>query len=1012
MANAARARKGLGSMGISRQRQNPPLRTRPAAIDETFEAIVLDWDGTAVPDRQSDAGRIRGRVEALCAAGVHVFIVSGTNVASVDGQLRARPNGPGRLFLCCNRGSEVFAVSGDGPAPIHRRVANRAEDLALDVAAAAVIVRLRELGLSAEVVSGRLNRRKIDLIPIAEWEDPKKADIALLAGAVAARLALSKITDLGQVVALAAAASRSAGLADPRVTSDVKHVEIGLTDKSDSARFAATWLAERGITGALVLVCGDEFGPIGGVPGSDSLMMVDELARATVVSVGVEPAGLPRGVVGLGGGPERFTSLLDSQLARRGAHRVPQVDPDPAWVLPLPAGRSGERVAAALGALGNGWAGSRASIEEDEERSSPLFLVAGVYDEEDHLLLGPNWTNLELERSEEEPAGQRLLDLRTGVLARVPGGRSGLRSVRFVSAARTHAIAMRAEAPHSRLRNGSALAPPSGSVEYRDQEGPDCSLANTASAGRAIAVAARDEVFDTGQRRVLERLGGWSAGPADATNLENAASRLVGLQSLGFDALLAEHREAWARRWAAAEVSIEGDPEAELAARFAVFHLLACARDIDEAAVGARGLTGDAYGGHVFWDADVFVLPALCAISPGAARAMLEYRIRRLPAARENARVSGHSGARFPWESASSGDEVTPTKVRGAHGEVIPILTGRHEEHIVADVAWAATRYARWTGDESFLEGAGRDLVVETARYWASRIRPDRGGHGHLYGVMGPDEYHEVVDDDAYTNVMARWNLRAGAALLEHSGATEEAAKWRALATALVDGFRPERSIYEQFAGYFGLEPLLVSEFTRPPVPIDVLLGRTRVAGSQLIKQADVLMLHHLVPEEVDPGSLGPCLAFYEPRTAHGSSLSPAISAALLARAGEPERAIELFDIAARLDLDDLTKTTGGGVHLATMGGLWQALAAGFLGLAAAGDVLRLDPRLPARWSALSMRFFFRGRSVEVRAEHDRVVLKCDAPLEVRVRSQQQRRIAPPGTSVAFSTSSSRRRPR
>ena len=220
------------------------------------------------------------------------------------------------------------------------------------------------------------------------------------------------------------------------------------------------------------------------------------------------------------------------------------------------------------------------------------------------------------------------------------------------------------------------------------------------------------------------------------------------------------------RRWADAEVVIEGDPDAELAARFAVFHLLSAAVDTGETAVGARGLTGNAYAGHVFWDADVFVLPALAALRPAAARSMLEYRIRRLPAARAAARARGLRGARFPWESATDGTDVTPRQVRGEPPpELIPVNTGAREEHIVADVAWAAACYAAWTGDNEFLAGAGRELLVETARYWASRITRDPDGRGHLYGVMGPDEYHEVVDDNAYTNVMARWNLRQGADL-------------------------------------------------------------------------------------------------------------------------------------------------------------------------------------------------------------------------------------------------------
>jgi trehalose/maltose hydrolase-like predicted phosphorylase len=486
---------------------------------------------------------------------------------------------------------------------------------------------------------------------------------------------------------------------------------------------------------------------------------------------------------------------------------------------------------------------------------------------------------------------------------------------------------------------------------------------------------------------------------------------------MGFDALLAEHRQAWASRWTDADVVIDGDPEAELAARFSVFHLLSAAADTGETAVGARGLTGDAYAGHVFWDADVFVLPALAAIRPAAARAMLQYRIHRLPAARALARSLGLRGARFPWESAGDGSDVTPRQVLGRHGEVIPITTGA-QEHIVADVAWAAARYGAWTGDTDLLAGAGRDLLVDTARYWASRIRTDDGGHGHLFGVEGPDEYHEVVDDNAYTNVMARWNLSEGAKLLDKTDpGSAEAERWRTLADQLVDGWNPERGLYEQFEGYFDLEPLLMSEVAPAPVAVDVLLGAKRVASSQLIKQADVLMLHHLVPEEVVAGSLGSCLAFYEPRTAHGSSLSPAISASLLARSGQPDRALELFRMAARLDLDDLTGTTAGGLHLATMGGVWQALAYGFLGLHAEGSpaeqgTLAVDPCLPEAWAALGLTFRFRGQAIGVRANHEQVEISCEAAFFVRVADRAPERCQPPGATFPLTPTGSGRKQR
>jgi trehalose/maltose hydrolase-like predicted phosphorylase len=837
-------------------------------------------------------------------------------------------------------------------------------------------------------VSERLNRRKIDLIPTSEWADPRKADIDRLLKAVDARLAAVGIANLSEIVSLAFDVSRSAGLAGPRVTSDVKHIEIGLTDKSDSARWSADWLARRGVTGGLVLLAGDEFGPVGGVVGSDSLMMVKEFARAVVVSVGVEPGGAPERVLHLGSGPKGFIDLLDDQLLRRATRRVPNIDLDPAWVLPLPAAESMQRVAESLGTLSNGLVGVRGSREEGGEGSAPLTLVNGIYGEEG-LLHAPDWTGLERPSFYPGHSERRVLDLRGGSLVRFDDGTVRGRSLRFVSAASPHVMGLRAEGPAGDLQPGYPLRRPRKAVEYRCEERNGAFAAITGEAGVEISVVARDRTVDSPESRIVERLVSWQTSPINETNLETADHLLEIAEHLGFDRLLAEHRESWAQRWSDTEVTIEGDPESELAARFALFHLLSATGDTGEMAVGARGLTGDAYAGHVFWDADVFVLPALAAISPISARAMLEYRIRRLPAAQMLAKTRGFDGARFPWESARDGTDVTPRSVRGKEGELVPIATGSREEHIVADVAWSAVHYAAWTGDSAFLAGPGGDLVLETARYWASRIETDADGGGHLSGVIGPDEYHELVDDNAYTNVMARWNIRRGAEVIRQAGDVDTSNAWTALADSLVDGWDPERGIYEQFVGYFELEPLIMSEVAPPPVAADQLLGSERVSGSQLIKQADVLMLHHLVPEEAEAGSLEPCLAFYGPRTAHGSSLSPAVHASLLARAGDPERALELFRLAARLDLDDTNGTTDGGLHLATMGGVWQALAFGFLGVRAAGDSLTVRPCLPVAWHALALRFRFQGKLVRIRAEHDEVTITSDSPLLVRVGDRE-----------------------
>ena len=991
---------------LARTQRLMPASAKEAVAERTFEAVVFDWDGTAVPDRGADGAALRARVEALCAAGVHLFVMSGTHVGNIDRQLQARPTGPGWLHLCLNRGSEVFQVRSDGPELWWRRSASVEEQAALDRAGRLLAEQLGARGLGVRVVPLRLNRRKIDLIPEPAWADTPKARIGELLGAVTERLNAAGFAGLSEVVALALSAARTAGLDNPRVTSDGKHVEIGLTDKSDSARWAASWLAERGITGRLILVGGDEFGSVGAVPGSDSYLLVPELARALFVSVGAEPGGVPPGVVHAAGGPAQFLGLLDAQLARRRDRRVPAIDDDPTWVIALPEQRALERAAEAIGTLANGWAGIRGAREEDGPNTAPLFAVNGIYTSgaAQRLLPGPLWTDLRVRAGRRD---KRLVDLRTGVLARTSHDASRLSTLRFVSVAHPDALALRAEGSASYLESGATFAAAEDDVGLEREDRGEVRLARTADrGGGGITVAARDWQQITGDTRVVERLAAWVADRSQPPAWEQAAAGLAGVERLGFDRLLAAHREAWAGLWADAEIKIDGDAETELAARFATFHLLGVAPENGEATVGARGLTGPAYGGHVFWDADVFVLPDLAAIRPAAARSMLEYRVRRLPAARAAAAAEGLVGARFPWESANDGTDVTPRSARGHKGELIPIRTGEREAHIVAAVAWGACEYVAWTGDTEFLEGPGRELILDTARYWASRARVDQDGRAHLRGVMGPDEYHEVVDDNAYTNVMARWNLRQAARLVDQMGGdTAEADEWRRLAESLVDGWDPVRGVYEQFAGYWGLEPLLVADVADTPVAADILLGAERVTGSQLIKQADVVMLHYLVPDEVAAGSLAANLAFYEPRTAHGSSLSLAVHAALFARAREPDRALKLFRLAARLDLDDLTGTTAGGLHLAAMGGLWRALACGFLGMRPYGELLCIDPCLPDAWEALTLGFRFRGDRLRVRASREAVTIDCTRPLHVRVAGGPPELIVPPAATFSLERS-------
>jgi trehalose/maltose hydrolase-like predicted phosphorylase len=244
--------------------------------------------------------------------------------------------------------------------------------------------------------------------------------------------------------------------------------------------------------------------------------------------------------------------------------------------------------------------------------------------------------------------------------------------------------------------------------------------------------------------------------------------------------------------------------------------------------------------------------------------------------------------------------------------------------------------------------------------------------------VVGPDEYHEGVDDNAFTNLMARWNLRRAAAL-----EPREADAWLALADSLVDGYDPATGRHEQFVGYSDLEPMLVRDLGTPPLAADLLIGPERLSRTQIIKQPDVLMAHHLIPDDLPAGSLAADLDHYLPRTSHGSSLSPAVVASLLARAGRPDDAMPLLEIALRMDLDDVTGMTASGLHLATLAGVWHALLFGFAGARVRDGALLLDPALPGCWGSLTLRFRCLGRTVEVQLHHDSARVTSTGPLPI-----------------------------
>jgi trehalose/maltose hydrolase-like predicted phosphorylase len=700
------------------------------------------------------------------------------------------------------------------------------------------------------------------------------------------------------------------------------------------------------------------------------------------------------------------------------ARPVRRVDVDPTWCLVVGDGEDRDRVIESLTCVANGVVGTRGVREEEQHPAIAPVVVAGLYEPAEgvgeRLVQLPSWCALPL--GPDLPRGRDVLDLRTGVLARQVLGDDGVLvdCVRFADAARPGVSVLRATVASSAL-----VAPPASQPAV---------LRRTPSGGGVVAVETTD-VHSAGDgdetTTVVDRVVVHQVEVCRPPSEALARARLAAAASAGPTRLLEEHRRVWSRRWEVADVEVDGDPEMTLAVRFALFHLFSTTSTRRaEAAVGARGLTGPAYAGHVLWDTEAFVLPVLAAVDPAGARAVLEYRLRRLGPAMARAAAEGRRGARFPWESAGDGTDVTPRSGIDQYGDEVPIRTGDLEEHVTADVAWAACRYVSWTGDDAFLAGPGRRLLVETARYWASRVRTDEAGRGHIDGVIGPDEYHEGVDDNAFTNLMARWNLRRAAELVAgvpHGAdagrsATSptglgggarladdgEAAAWARLAGSLVDGVDPATGRHEQFAGYDDLEPLLAGALGPVPVAADLVLGRERLARTQVIKQADVVMAHLLVPDEAGPASLVADLDHYLPRTAHGSSLSPSAHAYVLARAGRTAEALAMLRLAVAIDLEDLTETTASGLHLANLGGIWQAVVHGFGGVlpgGPGGDELVVDPHLPDGWDELRIGVRWRGVPVRLRLRPDGVQVTCRAPVVVAVAGRR-RRIEPPGRWV------------
>ncbi|MFF1301434.1 glycoside hydrolase family 65 protein [Streptomyces sp. NPDC058307] len=500
-------------------------------------------------------------------------------------------------------------------------------------------------------------------------------------------------------------------------------------------------------------------------------------------------------------------------------------------------------------------------------------------------------------------------------------------------------------------------------------------------------------VLEPGQRLRVRKMvaHGWSGVRSRPAMSDQVDAALAAAAHSGWDGLLDEQRSFLDDFWARADVEVGGDEEIQQAVRFALFHVLQAGARSEERAIPAKGLTGSGYDGHAFWDTETFVLPLLTYTEPRAVSEALRWRQKTLPAARERAAQLGLNGAAFPWRTidGSEGSAYWPA--------------GTAAFHINAAVADAVVRYTEATGDTDFERDTGLELLVETARLWRSLGHHDHHGVFHIDGVTGPDEYSAVVDDNTYTNLMARANLLAAAEVCgryperaaELGVDEEESAAWRDAAETVHIPYNHELGVHEQDAGFTRHQRWDFGGTRADQYPLMLHFPYFDIYRKQVVKQADLVLAMYVCSgwfeEFHDEEQIARNFAYYEPLTVRDSSLSACVQAVVAARAGHLALAYAYTGEAALMDLADLENNTRDGLHIASLAGTWTALVAGFGGLRRDGASLRFAPRLPERLSRLAFNLQLLGRCLRVEIGPDKATytLMSGAPLTIRHHGAQ-----------------------
>lgn len=482
--------------------------------------------------------------------------------------------------------------------------------------------------------------------------------------------------------------------------------------------------------------------------------------------------------------------------------------------------------------------------------------------------------------------------------------------------------------------------------------------------------------------------------------VERALNVLDGVVKKGFDELKKEQAAAWANKWKESDVVIEGDVAAQQAIRFNIFQLYQTYTGEDARLnIGPKGFTGEKYGGVTYWDTEAYCLPFFLATAKQeVAKNLLIYRYRHLEKAYENAKDLGFS------EGAALYPMVTINGTE-CHNEWEITF---EELHRNGAIAYAIYNYIRYTGEDTYLEDYGLEVLIGIARFWSQRVNWSNAKKQYvLLGITGPNEYENNVNNNWYTNTIAVWCLQYAQEAIQYvkqsnprryseissklSFSLEETSKWQHIISNMYYPEDQEKGIFLQQDGYLDKEQILVKDLPLSQLPLNQKWSWDRILRSCFIKQADVLQGMYFFEDQYDDETIRRNYEFYEPRTVHESSLSPCVHAILASKLGDEEGAYAFYLRTARLDLDDYNNDTEDGLHITSMAGSWMAVVEGFAGMRVREGKLNFNPFIPEKWHSYAFNINFRGSKIGVTVAKHEILLhnKGNKKIDLIIKGEQ-----------------------